>query len=181
MRKVRSALSTIGRRCAFFACRLVEVCIGKYVLIAQRALADPRKRLSPAAGRNKQPILEVLQAHLPAASAGGAEASLDVLEVASGTGEHAAHFVSNLPVSSWQPTEYTGCASPLMAEQKLEEIFESILAFTEGLSNVRPPQSLDAGEQVSETACVLPVAGHTAISLRPHSGQCCISEYELGR
>lgn len=118
--------------------------------------ADPRKRLSPAAGRNKQPILEVLQAHLPAAAraaaagaADGAGASLDVLEIASGTGEHAAHFVSNLPVTSWQPTEYTGCASPLMAEQQLDDIFESILAFTEGLPNVRPPLSLDAAEQVS--------------------------------
>lgn len=76
---------------------------------------------------------------------------MDVLEVASGTGEHAAHFVSNLPVSSWQPTEYTGCASPLMTEQELDEIFESIVAFTEELPNVRPPQSLDAGEHVWAT------------------------------
>ena len=129
--------------------------------------ADPRKRLSPAAGRNKQPILEVLQAHLPAAGAAeGAGASLDVLEIASGTGEHAAHFVSNLPVTSWQPTEYTGCASPLMTEQKLDDIFESILAFTEGLPNVRPPMPLDAMDQVSAPracahTCLLPLCPQT--------------------
>ena len=114
--------------------------------------ADPRKRLSPAAGRNKQPILEVLQSHLPAAAAAGAADgpadSLDVLEIASGTGEHAAHFVSNLPVTSWQPTEYAGCASPLMTEQNVDDIFESILGFTEALPNVRSPLPLDAGEKV---------------------------------
>ena len=111
--------------------------------------ADPRKRLAPAAGRNKQPILEVLQAHLPAAVAG--TGSLDVLEVASGTGEHCAHFASNLPVTSWQPTEYTGCASPLMTEQEINDIFESIVAFTESLPNVKPPLPLDAGEAVWTT------------------------------
>lgn len=72
---------------------------------------DPRRRLSPAAGRNKQPILEILQAHLLPCE------TLDVLEIASGTGEHAAHLAANLPVTSWQPSEYTGCASPTMPEQ----------------------------------------------------------------
>eukprot|EP01043_Picozoa_sp_COSAG02_P062911 COSAG02_NODE_8797_length_2441_cov_2.050811_2_plen_103_part_00 len=100
--------------------------------------------------------------------------------MASGTGEHAAHFITNLPVSSWQPTEYTGCASPLMTEQKIDEIFESILAFTEGLPNVRPPQPLDAGEQVSPIVRVLRAARHKAKSNRSFGGRCSTSEYELG-
>ena len=106
---------------------------------------DPRRRLSPACGRNKQPILEVLQAHLPPA----ADGAIDVLEIASGTGEHCAHFVAGLPhVRSWQPTEYTGCASPLMEPQNLDDIFESILGFTEALPSVKPPVHLDAAEEV---------------------------------
>ena len=106
---------------------------------------DPRRRLSPACGRNKQPILEVLQAHLPPA----ADGAIDVLEIASGTGEHCAHFVAGLPhVRSWQPTEYTGCASPLMEPQNLDDIFESILGFTETLPSVKPPVHLDAAEKV---------------------------------
>ena len=67
-----------------------------------------------------------------------------------------------------------------MTEQKLDEIFESILAFTEGFPNVRPPQSLDAGEQVSPIVRVLRTSRYKAIEKRPYSGQCSTSEYELG-
>ena len=42
------------------------------------------KRQAPAAARNRQPILDVLQPHLPVRGL--------VLEVASGSGEHTAHF-----------------------------------------------------------------------------------------
>jgi SAM-dependent methyltransferase len=52
---------------------------------------------SPAAERNKQPIAAVLARSLPAAGL--------VLEVASGTGQHAEHFARLLPGLTWQPTE----------------------------------------------------------------------------
>jgi hypothetical protein len=61
--------------------------------------------LSAAAERNKDPILAVLREVLPASGT--------VLEVASGTGQHARHFAASLPGLAWQPTEATagGCAS----------------------------------------------------------------------
>jgi hypothetical protein len=52
---------------------------------------------SPAADRNKQPILEVLQQVLPAAG--------HALEIASGTGQHVAWFAQHLPQWIWQPTD----------------------------------------------------------------------------
>ena len=52
---------------------------------------------SPAAERNRGPILAQLQALLGPAGA--------ALEIASGTGQHAAHFAAALPGWSWQPTD----------------------------------------------------------------------------
>ncbi|MDZ7892985.1 MAG: DUF938 domain-containing protein [Rhodoferax sp.] len=52
---------------------------------------------SPSAERNKHPILEVLQALLPASGR--------ALEIASGTGQHVVWFAQHLPQWTWQPTE----------------------------------------------------------------------------
>lgn len=78
---------------------------------------------SPAADRNRQPILEQLLALLPAR--GG------LLELASGTGQHAQHMAPALPGWTWQPTEHRAEALPAIA------------ARTAGLVNVRPPLQLD--------------------------------------
>ncbi len=56
-----------------------------------------RRRAADAAERNKGPILEVLKRVLP-------ETGL-VLEIGSGTGQHAAHFAPRLPGLVWQPTD----------------------------------------------------------------------------
>jgi hypothetical protein len=53
--------------------------------------------LWPSAERNKQPIADVLAAVLPAHGL--------LLEVASGTGQHAAHFTHALPGFTIQPSE----------------------------------------------------------------------------
>jgi hypothetical protein len=57
---------------------------------------DPRRH-APATLRNRGPILEVLRQVLPAAGT--------VLEIASGSGEHAVFFADALSDLMWQPTD----------------------------------------------------------------------------
>ncbi len=52
---------------------------------------------SPAAERNQGPILQALMSLLPASG--------QMLEIAAGTGQHAAHFAAGLPGWTWQPTD----------------------------------------------------------------------------
>lgn len=59
-------------------------------------MSDSRQ-YAPATERNRQPILSVLQQVLPKFGT--------VLEIASGTGEHAAFFAPRLPDLCWLPTE----------------------------------------------------------------------------
>jgi len=79
---------------------------------------------APAAARNRDPILAVLRRLLPARAT--------MLEVASGSGEHAAHFAAALPGLIVQPSE------PDPARRA------SIDAWCAGLDNVRPAIALDA-------------------------------------
>jgi SAM-dependent methyltransferase len=51
----------------------------------------------PAPERNKQPILEVLRRVLPESGT--------LLEIASGSGQHAAHFTKHLPRWTWIPSD----------------------------------------------------------------------------
>jgi ubiquinone/menaquinone biosynthesis C-methylase UbiE len=84
------------------------------------------KHSAPAALRNREPIAAVLAEELPASGT--------VLEVASGTGEHAVHFASEFPALAWQPSDPD------------EVALESIAAWREeaGLANLLPPLALDA-------------------------------------
>lgn len=81
---------------------------------------------APAAERNRAPILDVLRRLLPAKGPG------TVLEVASGTGQHAAYFAAAFPHLTWQPSDAN------------QDAHASIAAWTEGCANARPPLSLDA-------------------------------------
>ena len=85
-------------------------------------VTDPRRH-SPAAERNSPSILAQLQRLLPAHGL--------MLEIASGSGQHAACFSQGLPGWRWQPTEFDASA------------LASISAWCEGLDRVLPPLSLD--------------------------------------
>lgn len=86
---------------------------------------DPRLS-APAVTRNREAILAVLRDVLP-------ESGL-VLEIASGSGEHALHFARALPALTFQPSD----PSP--------QALASIAAWAEesGLPNIRPPLLIDA-------------------------------------
>ena len=93
-------------------------------------MTDPRLH-SPAVARNRQPILEVLQQVLPERAR--------VLEVASGSGEHALHCAAAMPGWAWQPSD----PNP--------EALASIAAWREraGLPNLAEPIRLDATDSAS--------------------------------
>lgn len=84
------------------------------------------KRHYPATSRNRGPILEVLRRWLPPEGV--------VLEIASGSGEHACWFTSHLPDLIWQPSDGDAdCLSSIEAWRQ-----------DQGLSTrIRPPLHLD--------------------------------------
>ena len=77
-----------------------------------------------ACERNKAPILEVLRTEFAA--------SRSVLEIGSGTGQHAVHFAAHLPHLSWQPSEVAALLPALAERVRLE-----------GSPNLRLPIALD--------------------------------------
>ncbi|KVP68397.1 DUF938 domain-containing protein [Burkholderia ubonensis] len=87
---------------------------------------DPSMRLSaPAAERNRGPILDVLRRVLPARG--------DVLEIASGTGQHVVHFAAGLPGLHWRPSDPDAQARRSIAAWIAQA----------GLSNVDAPLAFD--------------------------------------
>ena len=80
--------------------------------------------LSEACERNKEPILAVLREELAG--------STRVLEVGSGTGQHAVYFAAALPQLVWQPSELAENLAPLAERVRLE-----------GGANLREPLALD--------------------------------------
>lgn len=80
------------------------------------------KAFSQACENNKAPILEVLSPLF------GDRQS--VLEIGSGTGQHAAYIAAHLPQLSWQTSD-------------VAENHASIEAWIDGIDNARPPMILD--------------------------------------
>jgi SAM-dependent methyltransferase len=97
------------------------------------------KQRAPATARNREPIREVLAQHLP-------ERGL-VLEIASGTGEHAVHMAGAFPALRWQPTDAEPAALASIEAWRAEA----------GLPNLAAPLALDV------TARVWPVTAADAI------------------
>ena len=88
------------------------------------APSEGARRSAPAAQRNRGPIAAVLAEWLPRHGL--------VLEIASGTGEHAVFFAERFPELEWQPSDLH------------PEALESIRAWRAGRANVREPVVLDA-------------------------------------
>jgi SAM-dependent methyltransferase len=89
-------------------------------------MTEDHRRHAPATARNRDPISEVLAATLPASGT--------VLEIASGTGEHAVHFAHRFPALTWQPSDPSADALRSIAAWRDEAI----------LPNLAAPLSLDA-------------------------------------
>ena len=85
----------------------------------------PDLSFSPAADRNKQPILDALTRIL------GERGT--ALEIASGTGQHAAWFAAAMPSWTWQPTDADARSLSAIAS-RVEQA---------ALPNLRPPLLLD--------------------------------------
>ncbi|TXM72428.1 DUF938 domain-containing protein [Methylobacterium sp. WL12] len=84
---------------------------------------------SPAAARNAAFIAEVLMRVLPPSGL--------VLEIASGSGEHAVHFARALPALVWQPSDPDEAARRSIVAH----------AHAAGLANSRSPLAIDAIRQ----------------------------------
>jgi len=84
------------------------------------------KRHAPATARNSEPLAEVLAEELPASGL--------VLEVASGSGEHAVFLARRFPALDWQPSDHDA------------EALGSVDAWAAegGCANLRPAIALDA-------------------------------------
>jgi len=87
------------------------------------------RRFAPATERNREPILAVLERVLPERGT--------ILELASGTGEHAAYFAPRLAPRVWQPSEPE------------RELRVSIRAHAEGIDDAHllDPLELDATDE----------------------------------
>jgi cyclopropane fatty-acyl-phospholipid synthase-like methyltransferase len=84
---------------------------------------------SEACERNKDPILEVLRVAFAQ--------RMQVLEIGSGTGQHAVHFAAHLPHLTWHPTEQLAFLADLASRIKLE-----------GTRNLRAPTVLDVKQSI---------------------------------
>ncbi len=102
---------------------------------------------TPAGERNLAPLTQVLRPRLPPAG--------DVLEVASGTGQHVAHWARTFSDLVFQPSD---------AEPEARADIESWRRAT-GVANLRPPLALDVAVPGWSAAAPGPWAAIIAVNL----------------
>lgn len=83
-------------------------------------MTAPELPVHPAVLRNRDPILAVLRETLPPHGS--------VLEIASGSGGHAAYFAARLPEIAWQPTDADPAALASIAAQREAARLPNLLA-----------------------------------------------------
>src|SRR5688572_7915511 len=99
----------------------------RLIRLAARLGRDAQLKLrSPSTERNRCPIADVLADWLPQQGL--------VLEVASGSGEHAAFFAARFPNLEWQPSDPDPMALASIEAWRADS----------GLANLREPVVLDA-------------------------------------
>lgn len=98
---------------------------------------------APSSARNRSHILAALRPHVPAEGS--------VLEIASGTGEHAVYCASHLPRVQWRPSDASADALESIAAWRLHA----------SLANLSPPIALDVtvaaqwpAEHVDAVVCI---------------------------
>ena len=96
-----------------------------YRVVVGEETRAARKHHAPAAARNTGPIVDVLRGVVPEAGR--------ALEIASGTGQHAAAFAMAFPGIEWQPSDQDPAARDSIAA-RVEET---------GLGNLRRPLDID--------------------------------------
>lgn len=106
----------------------------------------PPLPFAEACERNKAPILDVLRTAFAQARR--------VLEIGSGTGQHAVHFARALPHLVWQPTD---------RDEWLDGLAARIAA--EGPSNLLPPLRLDVRDDPWPVAAVDAVFGANTLHI----------------
>jgi hypothetical protein len=94
--------------------------------LAREAEGTDGRRHAPATARNRDAIAAVLADVLPSSGA--------VLEIASGSGEHALHFAAAFPGLDWQPSDPDPAALTSIAAWMQEEPRD----------NLKPPLMIDA-------------------------------------
>lgn len=108
-----------------------------------------RRKFAPATARNRDFILPVLQRVLPAAGT--------VLEVGSGTGEHAVHFARHLPALRWQPSDGDPAALQSIAAWAAEA----------ALPNLNEPLLLDLATETWPMICADAVVAINVLHYSP--------------
>jgi SAM-dependent methyltransferase len=81
---------------------------------------EDARRFAPAVARNKAAITEVLARHLSASGL--------VLEIASGSGEHALHLAASFPALIFQPTDPDAAALASIAAWRAEAQLANLLS-----------------------------------------------------
>jgi len=107
------------------------------------------KRSAPAAQRNREPIAAVLADWLPRSGL--------VLEVASGSGEHAVHFAERFRNLDWQPTDPDPDALGSIEAWRADS----------GLANLREPVILDAASATWPIAAADAVLNINMVHISP--------------
>lgn len=110
-----------------------------------RDITPDRRRYAPATDRNREPILDILRQVLPPAGT--------VLEISSGTGEHAVFFAPNLAPRHWLPSDPNPEARASIAAWQQAKPYDFLY----------PPIDLDASQNPWSIESDLPVEPIVAI------------------